>query len=226
MTTTTAIATTYAGVNFRSRLEARWAAFFDEAGWSWEYEPPIEYGYWIPDFILRGRALVPVEVKPIEWEPILANVSVTRSWQGWEQQTLDHPDLKKVLRSGCKEVLILGAWPIGDVGRRRRGPSILGMMLYGGGKSAFDRSRTTGCDLALLCGGYEPCRFDLSGLMGSSQYRIGGQGQRRFQWPMAGSDGAIHEKVPLDLEHFLHLEDGDLDSAWRDAGNRIQWRRG
>ena len=30
--------TTYADVKFRSRLEARWAAFFDLAGWRWEYE--------------------------------------------------------------------------------------------------------------------------------------------------------------------------------------------
>ena len=38
------IPTLYGGVRFRSRLEARWAAFFfDVAGWSWEYEPPIEY---------------------------------------------------------------------------------------------------------------------------------------------------------------------------------------
>ena len=29
-----AIPTTYAGVRFRSRLEARWAAFFDLCGWS------------------------------------------------------------------------------------------------------------------------------------------------------------------------------------------------
>jgi len=35
----TAIQTTYRGIRFRSRTEARWAAFFDELGWPWEYEP-------------------------------------------------------------------------------------------------------------------------------------------------------------------------------------------
>ncbi|MEA2669684.1 MAG: hypothetical protein QOJ33_2618, partial [Chloroflexota bacterium] len=30
-----AIPTTYDGVNFRSRLEAKWAAFFDLLGWRW-----------------------------------------------------------------------------------------------------------------------------------------------------------------------------------------------
>lgn len=41
--------TLYNGVQFRSRLEARWAAFFDLAGWKWEYEP-IDLGDWVPDF--------------------------------------------------------------------------------------------------------------------------------------------------------------------------------
>lgn len=34
-----AIPTRYSGVQFRSRLEAKWAAMFDLFGWSWEYEP-------------------------------------------------------------------------------------------------------------------------------------------------------------------------------------------
>ena len=33
-----AIPTTYAGVNFRSRLEAKWAAFFDIVAWQWDYD--------------------------------------------------------------------------------------------------------------------------------------------------------------------------------------------
>src|SRR5580658_3875763 len=41
--------TTYAGVNFRSRLEARWAAFFNLLGWQWEYEP-VDLEGWVPDF--------------------------------------------------------------------------------------------------------------------------------------------------------------------------------
>jgi hypothetical protein len=34
-----AITTHYGGYKFRSRLEARWAVFFDECGIEWEYEP-------------------------------------------------------------------------------------------------------------------------------------------------------------------------------------------
>ncbi len=46
-----AIETVYKRVKFRSRLEARWAAFFDLAGLNWKYEP-IDLEGWIPDFWL------------------------------------------------------------------------------------------------------------------------------------------------------------------------------
>ncbi len=35
----TAIETHYKGFRFRSRLEARWAVFFDTVGIEWQYEP-------------------------------------------------------------------------------------------------------------------------------------------------------------------------------------------
>lgn len=43
-----AIQTNYAGIWFRSRLEARWAVFFDESGLKWKYEPQ---GYRVPTSI-------------------------------------------------------------------------------------------------------------------------------------------------------------------------------
>lgn len=64
--------TFYNGVWFRSRLEARWAAFFDLIGWQWEYEP-IDLVGWSPDFRLEfqcGHSECPpnhvllAEVKP------------------------------------------------------------------------------------------------------------------------------------------------------------------
>lgn len=64
-----AIETRYKGYRFRSRLEARWAVFFDALGIEWEYEPE---GYelsdgerYLPDFELRNgpyRSLY--EIKP------------------------------------------------------------------------------------------------------------------------------------------------------------------
>lgn len=67
-----AIPTVYAGVTFRSRLEARYAAFFDLVKWKWEYEP-FDLNGWTPDFRLvipcdhsecAGSHTLLVEVKP------------------------------------------------------------------------------------------------------------------------------------------------------------------
>lgn len=72
------IETRYKGYRFRSRLEARWAVFFDAMGVRWEYE---EQGYaidgvpYLPDFVLRTpnvlradlQRQVFVEIKPEQW---------------------------------------------------------------------------------------------------------------------------------------------------------------
>jgi hypothetical protein len=64
--------TKYNGVQYRSRLEARWAAFFDMIGWNHEYEP-IDLLGWSPDFRVvfpcghsecNGSHSLLVEIKP------------------------------------------------------------------------------------------------------------------------------------------------------------------
>lgn len=57
MTNLRAIETRYAGCRFRSRLEARWAVFFDTLGLAWEYEPEgfqLAEGPYLPDFKITG----------------------------------------------------------------------------------------------------------------------------------------------------------------------------
>lgn len=59
------IETHYAGCRFRSRLEARWAVFFDTLGIPWEYEPQgLELGTgarYLPDFRIGDGLLVEVK---------------------------------------------------------------------------------------------------------------------------------------------------------------------
>jgi len=54
-----AIETRYKGYRFRSRLEARWAVFFDALGVRWEYEKEGydlgEHGLYLPDFWLPDQ---------------------------------------------------------------------------------------------------------------------------------------------------------------------------
>jgi hypothetical protein len=72
-----AIETEYNGVLFRSRLEARWAVFFDQLNITWMYEyegyqTPTEYyvpDFWLPEVYLRENAKgCFIEVKPDNYE--------------------------------------------------------------------------------------------------------------------------------------------------------------
>ena len=64
------VPTVYKGRQYRSRLEAKWAAFFDLVGWQYEYEP-CDLNGWFPDFAIYGKRLdgkettILCEVKPI-----------------------------------------------------------------------------------------------------------------------------------------------------------------
>lgn len=80
-----AIPTEYRGHRFRSRLEARWACFFDNCGWPWEYEPFDLDGY-IPDFVLTfPHAPILVEVKPV-----LYMAEFKEHWPKIKQSGWDH----------------------------------------------------------------------------------------------------------------------------------------
>ncbi len=66
-----AIETRYAGCHFRSRLEARWAVFFDHLGVEWQYEPQgfvwdsnsqiadSDNAYWGDSYQIQGGMYLP-----------------------------------------------------------------------------------------------------------------------------------------------------------------------
>lgn len=59
-----AIETEYNGHHFRSRLEARWAVFFDHMKWKWQYEPQgydIGGARYLPDFFVVPLGWVEVK---------------------------------------------------------------------------------------------------------------------------------------------------------------------
>jgi hypothetical protein len=63
-----ALETVYRGHVFRSRLEARWAVFFDQIRVRWEYEPEgfkLDDGSnYLPDFFLHFDGGIYAEIKP------------------------------------------------------------------------------------------------------------------------------------------------------------------
>ena len=68
-----AIPTMFQGIQMRSRLEARWAAFFTECGWEWTYEP-FDFDGWCPDFLLKLHRPIFVEVKPQITQALMAEL--------------------------------------------------------------------------------------------------------------------------------------------------------
>jgi hypothetical protein len=82
------IPTSYRVRRYRSRLEARWASFFDLIRWPYEYEP-FDLDGWIPDFIILGEVPFLVEIKPVN--------------------VLDKDAVAKIEQSNCDyQVLMLG----------------------------------------------------------------------------------------------------------------------
>jgi hypothetical protein len=90
--TSHAIATAYRNFEFRSRLEAKWAVFFDLCGWKWSYEP-IDCNGWIPDFAIGHRPTL-VEVKPF-----------------WHLEDFAEARAKIVASGYGRDVLLLGCDP-------------------------------------------------------------------------------------------------------------------
>lgn len=93
-----AIETQYKGYRFRSRLEARWAVFFDALGLKWEYEPEgFDLGnntWYLPDFrVTSPQGLVAwYEVKP-------EGVTADAKFELFERR-LDHLGVHRKLLSG------------------------------------------------------------------------------------------------------------------------------
>jgi len=200
-----AIPTTSQGVNFRSRLEARWAEMFTLLGWRWTYEPLDLDGY-IPDFMLHLGTPVLVEVKPVvlrseafavanDLQPH-AEANAARGW-AW-------------MVVGCAPYEVLRwAWPsgshAGSIGitcevTERDGEAV---------SSSWDDAMVSAC---------VECR---------EEWQLS-----RFI-ALAGDDGTrsmIRDSIYGPRRRCGLQAQGDvadvsrLDGIWREAGNRVQWR--
>jgi hypothetical protein len=104
------IPTEYAGIQFRSRIEARWAAFFDFVRWPWVYEPTDLPGY-VPDFALTfPLAPVLIEVKHELTRAALVEPAKRFALAGWRGEFVvvgahlledpSHPDCASLGRMG------------------------------------------------------------------------------------------------------------------------------
>jgi hypothetical protein len=107
------IPTVFDGTEYRSRLEAKWAALFDLIGWRHDFEP-FAGDWYIPDFTIAGPQPLVVEVKPavVEADFDAALDKVTLGvFEHWEH-----------------DVLILGADPLPQLPGRCDGHPPCGLL--------------------------------------------------------------------------------------------------
>lgn len=101
-----AIETTYKGYRFRSRLEARWAVFFDALGYSWEYEPEgfdIDGLWYLPDFRIQG-----IDTNPDKycfWFEVKPSIDAV------DQQGLEKLTAFSQALDGAQELILLDGLP-------------------------------------------------------------------------------------------------------------------
>jgi hypothetical protein len=113
-----AIETRYKGYRFRSRLEARWAVFFDACEYKWEYEPEgyvLPCGtHYLPDFKLFGTDkngddyVFLIEVKPSEES--LDDPKI-KAFQDALRQDNDRDDWENKILKGYGDFIILDGPP-------------------------------------------------------------------------------------------------------------------
>ncbi len=125
-----AIETHYAGYRFRSRLEARWAVFFDALGIAWQYEPqgfdssenwalcgglerPVQY---LPDFFLPS----PYGRHHGLWVEVKGSVEALRNDAPRYYSMLDYSSpLPGIVNSECEGWGASGWVLLGDIPRDR-----------------------------------------------------------------------------------------------------------
>lgn len=122
------IPTTYKGINFRSRAEARWAYFFDRLKWPWLYEP-IDCAGYIPDFLLT-----------FDNQPVIVEVKGGAVSMG---EICKNAGKAKAAAMECeREALILGAAPL--CSGKTIGGSAIGV-LCGNGLDGFGIAASFWC---------------------------------------------------------------------------------
>ena len=94
--------TKYRGITFLHRLEATWAAFFDECRWWWEYQP-FDLPGWSPDFAIwcddERTVLVAIAPTWAAMDSVMATINQA------------NPIDARAELPGCDAALILGPSP-------------------------------------------------------------------------------------------------------------------
>ena len=186
------------GIQFRSKLEARWYLFMKRLGWNIIYEPDIEgLNNWIPDFLIIGfEKKILVDVKPID------------TVEDWEK----HPDRIRIENSGIKdlpyELLILGTNLQLD-GQDRMGLLYVRDSFWEEGKEPVVLQDYSSADCVFSIGDDEK-QIGFMDTLGGWHCRITGDGGKTYLIRDNGINNAD-----------THLK--SIDEMWNEAGTQLQW---
>lgn len=211
--TIAAIPTVYNGVKYRSRLEARWAAFFDLLGWRHTYEP-YDMGAWSPDFLISLKSELSssmlVEVKPISQrcDETIRKMTLACRERGFfsPEGSLTPPE-----ESPITAALLVGICPVptspkpGCVTNHHLWDVQIGWVINDGG-------------ITSEVGIYWSADFDSPVMVADI-----GHVDRRYQgyWTVMGGDGATwmdpHDPPPVKSYAVYTM------ALWAQACNTVQW---
>lgn len=205
-----AVPTVYHGVQMRSRLEARWAAFFDLCDVKWDYEP-FDLPGWFPDFKVHNICLSSyfsaeeqrenhlgesstgarpttalIEVKPIH---AFGDAVLDSERHGGDLEVLGEAARKINKANPEGVVLILGAEPFRVTGS-----------VY---EYHVEQTALEGSENMWYCHGFAPSR--VPGLPEQRRWRA------RFVRVGLTPAGEYDDQI-------------DIEAAWKQAGNMVQYR--
>jgi hypothetical protein len=232
----TGIPTMYAGVRFRSRAEATWAAYFDRLGWTWDYEPVDCRGY-IPDF------LITIDVPEATGRGLERGVQSVHSFfvevkggAATEGELLAATPKIEAARPG-RPVFLVGASPTAGAflgyPKSNIGPYIwreAGITLFYGCTTASVWS-CRDVEHRLACGACRACRDSLLRLRGEVGWlRNKGDDTVRIWLTADKCENPTVENSAAYFEHLHGFDDGQVPGealpadAWREAKNTTQWK--
>lgn len=236
-----AIPTMYEGIQFRSRLEATWARFFDLLELNWTYEPEGFDG-WIPDFMLYGKAdAVYVEVKPeteISWRleeyaerylhisksintPILlvgrdpaTEDSFIRTVKNHTLESWSSPGIDEIETAGKR--CVIGYWISKETQDTHRYTQMYGM-------NEADYIPVMPAKTVMCYKSQLPC-------IGFSRSTYGGESIPcihcgEILGSVYSNIGSVFDETRASYKNQIHFGEVDLFPLFAQAKNEIQWRK-
>lgn len=194
-----AIQTRYAGCHFRSRLEARWAVFFDALNIPWQYEPEgfsrrsreDELVTYLPDFYLPETGTW-VEVKGSHAQLLtdMERIAIMLDWGS---------PLPGIDESWASE---RGLLVLGPVPRWRDSPPLHALIQHHKGLS------------------FTPAAFGLRGPLPiiATGRQLRPWGRPEWQWQCDSSCGVDPKNIPPCLDEEWQF--ADIDDGWGDTWER------